>query len=228
MKLVIFPGSASPNNSLYRGVYGLIQRRASEFGYSEVDCSLRWPGHFDQNGKSDSNFITLEGAVAEAGAKIAELERDGQPYHILARSFGNYVAAKTILLAKPKLVQRLLLWAPPPYWVLWRMFVRDERETRQIANEKWLAFDGSFFPSIIPLETMLPQLEIECVAATGGADKYCRFEYLVYLRSLVQRSPFIVRDEVSGAPHEVHEDLPPAVVDSYLKALLAAPQSGVR
>lgn len=218
MNLLVFPGSASPCNSLYREVYQLLRSGAEKYGYQKVDTSLRWPGHVDSDGNANGK-LTLAGAVEVAACKVQEFEQTGQPYHILARSFGNYVAMKTILNAHPKMLRKLILWAPPPYWVLWRMFVRDKSETEKIAREKWLVFDDSFFPSVIPLETMVPQLGVPCVAATGTEDKYCSHEHLGYLRSFATESSFMVRDVVAGAIHEVHPGLGETVVASYLDAL---------
>ena len=220
MKLLVFPGSASPCNSLYREVYRLLRDGAKKHGYETVDTSLRWPGHFDSTGCSNDQ-LTLEGAVEVATRKIRQFESAGESYHILARSFGNYVAMKTVLNTRPKLLQRLILWAPPPYWVLWKMFVRDKRETENIAREKWLAFDSRFFPSVIPLETMVGELGVPCVAATGTKDKYCAHEYLIYLKGFATAANFKVRDVVVGAIHEVHPGLGKPVVNAYLKALFS-------
>lgn len=219
MKLLVFPGSASPCNPLYCEVYRLLRTGAKKHGYHTVDTSLRWPGHFDSAGRSTGK-LTLGGAVEVATKKVQRFEQAGEPYHILARSFGNYVALKTVLNIRPKLLQRLVLWAPPPYWVLWKMFVRDRRETKKIAREKWLAFDRRFFPSVIPLETMVSELEIPCVAATGTKDKYCAHEYLIYLKNFAA-ADFEVRDVVVGAIHEVHPGLGKPVVNAYLKALFS-------
>jgi len=198
----------------------LLKNGAKTYGYETVDTTLRWPGHFDSTGHSDGK-LTLDGAVDVAVRKVRQFERDRQPYHILARSFGNYVAMKTILIHRPKLLQRLILWAPPPYWVLWRMFVRDKSETEKIAREKWLTFDKTFFPSVIPLETMVPELGVPCVAATGTEDKYCAHKYLEYLRGFANGEDFTVRDAVVGAIHEVHPGLGESVVGAYLKALFS-------
>jgi hypothetical protein len=220
MKLLVFPGSASPCNSLYREVYQLLRSGAKKYGYQKVDTSLRWPGHFDSGGRSIGK-LTLDGAVDVATRKVRQFERAGQPYDILARSFGNYVAMKTILNTRPKLLRRLILWAPPPYWVLWKMFVRDRTETEKIAREKWLAFDEAFFPSVIPLETMVPELGVPCVAATGTEDKYCAHKYLNYLKGFATGTEFTVQDVVAGAIHEVHPGLGKPVVAAYLKALFS-------
>src|ERR1035441_7305029 len=105
MKLLVFPGSASPCNSLYREVYRLLRTGAKKYGYQRIDTSLRWPGHFDSVGRA-SGKLTLDQAVDVAADKVQQFERAGQPYHILARSFGNYVAMKTILHTRPKQLQK--------------------------------------------------------------------------------------------------------------------------
>lgn len=220
MKLVIFPGGGSPGNPKYASVYRLLEQEAKNYAYDSTDCSLQWPGH-EKNG-----IITLDVAVQVANAKISGLEDDLEKYDILARSFGCYVALKIALDKKPKGLRKIMLWGPPPYWLMWDMWCRDIEEQKVKAAGKGLGVDSTLFPTIVPIEWMLPQMHYETVVATGTQDPYVSYAYLRYLESLVQErksdkicQSIKFKDAVPGAVHEVTEDAPKPVIDAYLKAL---------
>lgn len=219
MKLVIFPGGGSPGNAKYASVYRLLEQEARNYGYDSIDCSLQWPGHENQG------VLTLEGALQLAHNKLDELEAGPDKYDILARSFGCYVALK-IALEKPKKLRKIMLWGPPPYWLMWDMWCRDIEKQKGKAAEKGLSVDEKLFPSVVPIEWMLPQISYETIVATGSQDPYVSYAYLRYLESLVQErksdkncQSIKFKDAVPGAVHEVTEDSPKPVIDAYLKAL---------
>jgi len=119
-----------------------------------------------------------------------------------------------------------MLWGPPPYWLMWDMWCRDIEEHKVKAAKKGLLVDEKLFPSVVPIEWMLPQITYETVVATGTQDPYVSHAYLCYLESLVQErksnkvcQSIIFKDAVPGAVHEVTEDSPRPVIDAYLKAL---------
>lgn len=226
MKLVIFPGSGSPDNHKYASVYRLLNFAAPAYGYSEVVSSLRWPGH------NLNDVLTLNSAVEVAQGKIQELEFDSESYDLLARSFGCYVALKIALEVKPRKLRKVILWGPPPYWLIWEMFCRDleggEKKggNKQKAAEKGVAVDRALFHSIEPIESLLPQVTYETVVATGEQDPYVSPAFLSYLNLIVQQRKSVefcqsisFKDAVVGAVHEVTENSPKPVIDAYLKAL---------
>lgn len=226
MKLVIFPGSGSPDHPKYKSVYRLLEHTAPTHGYTTVVSSLRWPGHNLQG------ILTLDGAMDVAQGKIHDLESDSESYDLLARSFGCYVALKIALKVKPKMLRKIILWGPPPYWLIWEMFCRDlegddkKKGNKQKATEKGVALDNALLPSIEPIESMLAQMTYETVVATGGQDPYVSPAYLNYLESIVQQrksaefcQSICFKDAVIGAVHEVTEDSPKPVIEAYLKAL---------
>lgn len=220
MKLIIFPGGGSPGNPKYGSVYRLLELEAKNYGYTSTDISLRWPGH-EKNG-----VLTLEGAQQLAEAKLDELEAGSEKYDILARSFGCYVALKIALDKKPKGLRKIILWGPPPYWLMWEMWCKQLETWMPKAAEKGLSVDEKLFPSVVPIECMLPQISYETVVATGTQDPYVSHNYLRYLESLVQErksdkfcQSIKIKEAVPGAVHEVTEDSPKPVIAAYMKAL---------
>lgn len=220
MKLVVFPGGGSPHNPKYESVYRLIKHVARDYGYTEIDVSLLWPGH-ERNG-----VITLDGAMAVARGIIDKYEAQSEQYDILARSFGCYVALKTALDRNPKGLRKIILWGPPPYWLMWEMWVSDLGTNREKAAEKGLAVDTSLFPSLVPLECLLPMMRYDTVVATGDQDPYVSPAFLRYLETLVRErkssrycQSIRFKDAVPGAVHEVTEDAPEPVRNAYIRAL---------
>lgn len=220
MKLIIFPGGGSPGNPKYASVYRLLELEAKNYGYTSTDSSLRWPGH-DKNG-----FLTQDGALQVANATLVKLEARSDKYDILARSFGCHVALKIALDKKPKGLRKIILWGPPPYWLMWDMWCKDIEKHKGTAAEKGLTVDKNLFPSIVPIDWMLPQIPYETVVATGAQDPYVSHAYLRYLESLVQERKsdkfcqyIKFKDAVPGAVHEVEENSPRPVIDAYVKAL---------
>lgn len=220
MKLVIFPGAGGPGNPRYASVYRLLEQEANKFGYTDTD-RLQWPGH------ENKGILTLDGALQIAHAKLDELEAGSDKYDILARSFGCYVALKIALDKKPKALRKIMLWGPPPYWLMWDMWCRDiEKQKKKAADEQGLSVDEKLFPSLVPIEWMLPQITYETVVATGTQDPYVSHAYLRFLESLVQErksdkncQSIKFKDAVPGAVHSVTEDSPKPVIEAYLKAL---------
>lgn len=220
MKLVIFPGCGSPGNPQYASVYRLIELRVKKYGYTHIDSSLQWTGH-EKNG-----FLTLYGALQLAHATLDKLVADSDKYDILARSFECHVALKFALDKKPEGLRKIILWGPPPYWLMRKMWCKYFEEWTLKAAKKGLPVDEKLFPSIVPIEWMLPQISYQVVVATGAPDPYVSHAYLRYLESLVQEQKsdkfcqyIKFKDAVPGAVYEVEEDSPRPVIDAYVKAL---------
>lgn len=220
MKLVIFPGGGSPDNPKYASVYRLLEQESKRFYYDSTDCSLRWPGH------NSCGVITLDGAVKIVLAKLDELEAKTEKYDILARSFGCFVALKVALVKKPNGLRKIILWGSPPYWRMWEMWGKHLETWKPKAADKGTNVDEKLFPSVEPIEWLLPQITYETVVATGAQDPYVSYAYLRYLESLIQErksdkicQSIKFKDAVPGAVHEVTEDSPKPVIDAYLKAL---------
>ncbi len=168
----------------------------------------------------------MDGALDVARIKLGELEAGSDQYDFLARSFGCYVALKMALDGQLKNLRKVILWGPPPYWLMWEMWRRDIEANKKIAGEKGLAVDNALFPTFVPLECMLPMMRYETVVATGDQDPYVPHAYLHYLESIVKErksskycQSIRFNAAVSGAVHEVTEDAPGPVKEAYLKAL---------
>jgi pimeloyl-ACP methyl ester carboxylesterase len=219
MKLIVLPGGGSPDNELYSKVYNLLGAEAINFGYEYVDTSLRWPGHSNKKGIM-SGKLTLDGAMEIAVSTIQEYEDKGKEYDLLGRSFGTIVATKYAIAYKPKSLRKIILWGPPPYWLLWQMFFRDIDTNSKIAAGKGLYLDDTFFPSIVPIESMIPILDNHTVIATGTKDPYSKPSFISYLWNCVSHKINFSFRIVEGAIHEVtYETSSPDVVRAYLEAL---------
>src|SRR5579862_6945037 len=188
MRLIIFPGGGNPDSSLYAPVYGLLATRAAEFGYSNVDTSVRWPGHM-REGAPNKEALTLNAALKVAQGKLLACEHDGQEYDILARSFGAYVALKSTISESLKYLRRVTLWGTPPLWKMWELFVWDLAQYKSIAYEKGLIVDQTLFPSLEPAEFLLQQTRNNIVVATGTEDKYSTPAFNQYLLDIVGIRP---------------------------------------
>lgn len=220
MNLVILPGAGSPSNPIYAGVYQLLKDAAKDHGYDRIDSPLLWPGH-DNRG-----VLTLSGALEAANQKVNELDQDGQQYDLLARSFGCYVALKVSLDLQPKGLRKIILWGLPPYWLMWEMWQRDLESNRTKASEKGVAINHTLFPSLEPLECMLPKVQHETVVVAGELDPYVPPAYLHYLESAVRErraselpQSIHFKAPVPGAVHEITPAAAEPVISAYLTAL---------
>lgn len=219
MNLIIFPGGGSPNNKLYIDVYALLSTGAKNYGYRKVDTSVIYPGHIDSTGNV-SGKLTLDGAIEAAYSKVKEYDKKGLKYDFLGRSFGTIVAVKIATDKKLKHLRKIILWGPPPYWLIWQMFSRDLKENIKIAKIKGLHIDKTFFLSIEPLESMLESLEYPTVIATGTKDPYSKPAYINYLWNCIAHKTNFSFRIVEDAPHEVtKQKCSQKIVKAYLKCL---------
>lgn len=219
--LIVFPGAGCPDSPLYTSVFALIRSAAPRFGYDRVNASVRWPGHHGQSGS-----LTLDGALKVARRELSEIEKNRVPYDILARSFGCYVAITIALKMRPKNLRKIILWGPLPFWGMWEYWKRDLAANRKKGMKKGVTVDHRLFPSLAPLESMLPTLPYEVVIATGDQDDDVPGSYLTYLAAIVRKRrgsthshPIRFKKAVRGAAHEVTADATKQVVKRYLTAL---------
>ena len=227
MRLLVFPGAGSPDDGRYAKVYNLLKQAGPEFGYEEVDISLRWPGQVNRNGGhfrdwlGRRRYLTLDQALSVAARKVASWEQEEKDYHILCRSFGTIVGLKLVIDMPWTCLKKLILWGVPPYWVAWKYGVQNLKQFKQQTLDKGVLLDDTFFESLVPPEALLEQAEVQTVVASGEKDEYCPPAYLTYLRDMFgSKTNLKFPAPVKGAPHEVVQDeLPESVVESYLEVL---------
>ena len=100
------------------------------------------------------------------------------------------------------------------------MYVRDFETSRELARRKGLKIHLGMHGSREPVESLIRDVDIPTIVATGSEDEYCTPAFFSYLSQLGNKNPWVTfRGVVSGAPHEVTPDLPEDVVDGYMKAL---------
>ena len=230
MNLLVLPGGGNPDTSpTYRKVYELIAREARKYGYAQVYSDIRWPGHVSSGESYDKvPSLTLSGAVSVAIEAINDLP--DEPFTILGRSFGCFVALK-LADHENEMVKRPvknILWGPVPYWQLWRDFVKNFDVNKAIAKEKGLKVDASFVASMEPVEVLLHKITIPTLVTSGSLDMGCTPSFMTYLSSLVDGNNMVSVSKipVNGAKHEVTDDDDDGVIDSYCKALFGNPYIG--
>jgi esterase/lipase len=213
--IIILPGGGDPANSIYRNVYDLIIDSVEKVGFSGKIYCLKWPGHCSY---SDA-YLTLETAVDTAMASIAANEKDD--IVLLGRSFGCAVALKCIkMLPKQNNVKKIILWGPTPYWLLWEMFKRDLKTNAEKALKKGLRVNETYFPSVEPIESLIKDVNIPTIIATGSKDPYCTPNFLSYLGSIVKDNKnIIIKPIVEGATHEVTLNDGKEIVEQYENVL---------
>jgi alpha-beta hydrolase superfamily lysophospholipase len=214
--LLIFPGGGSPESLLYRKVYELLKIEARANGYETISL-LCWPGHSYKGGCFDSE-LTMEGALRVATKRILEQEKLGREYHLLGRSFGTIIAVASIQDIETPNLKKLILWGPPPFWLLWKLFVKDLEKYREVALDKGLNISKNFFSSVIPFETLVENIEVDTIVATGTGDPYSTPAFLNYLKAICSNNQQIQFKLVENCKHEVTED--DSNWKEYVEALL--------
>lgn len=221
MKLIIFPGAGDPHSAEYSKVYELLREKGGSFGYSEVDTSVRWPGQFLSNPETTA-ALNLKSAVAAARSALNKCETSGEPYDILARSFGTSVALAATMEENHPNLRRIILWGAVPHWKVWELFVQNFESVKRISQEKGVRIDREFYGSCEPTEALLLKNPHQIVVAVGSRDKYSSREFHYYLLTLLMgKTNVTFRPPVEGAPHEVTGDLPDQVVQDFCKAVLS-------
>lgn len=216
--LIVFPGAGNPSQHSYARVYGLIERGALEFGYASVDSSIRWPGQ--QNIEIDKlPPLDFRSAFDTAKKHLEIYEHDARPYDILARSFGTYVALSIATSLRPTLLNRLILWGVPPFWRMWELYVRDLSTTREIGKSKGVRIGDELFSSLEPVESLITTAAYQVVVASGTEDRFSTPADVSYLQSLAVDGNVRFSQPVKGAPHEVTDDSPAALIEDYFRAL---------
>lgn len=113
-----------------------------------------------------------------------------------------------------------MLWGPPPFWLVWQMFIRDFAENASIARDKGVQIGEDFFPSIEPVESLLQNVTTPTIVTSGSLDPYCSPSFLGYLKNIVMANKkVIVREPIKGAKHEVAMDSDPELINAYSNAL---------
>jgi hypothetical protein len=222
-QLLILPGLTNPDvDAEYRGVYELLAQEASERGYRQVHTDVRYPGQCASTERGAAERLTLAGAVNRV--KERAMQFPSERFDVLARSFGCVVALKTWCNAEGSLPKpsRIILWAPPPFWMLWDFFVLRYVEKAGQFLDKGVRIGANFFASVEPVESLLQCVPVATVVAAGTLDKYCTSTYFEYLRSLDHSPNVRFQPLVEGAPHSVTDLAGLDVVRAYLEALLPA------
>lgn len=214
--LIIFPGGGDPESPLYHDVYELIEELALAVGYLSVDKSIRWLGHSSSGTESN---LTFDSAVEKARNVIQGHEAKGANYDILARSFGCAVALVAASCRPPRL-GKITLWGPSPFWKMWELLVRDLETTACDSAKRGLRMDASLFPSLVPIEVMLPATTVQTFVAYGTKDRLASGAFIDYLLDLSKPNSLVKGPRrAEGASHEVTKAAEAPVIANYRNAL---------
>lgn len=220
MKLLILGGGGNPELPGYKEVYDLMAELASKYGYESVDRTTRWPGCANPGEGDPGTRRTLDNALEAAREKVKALESEGTEYHILGHCFGAMVSTRLAAEPESARLKKLILWGSIPYFVYWRMLVKDYAENVQDFRKKGSYIDETFFTSLIPNEELLRNVPCRTVVAHGEDDKYVPPAFHYYLRDMFRGKANLSFPElVKGAPHSVTAACGPEIVEAYGKAL---------
>jgi len=211
-KLVIFPGAGDPSSSAYMPVYELLEQEARIRGYRTITL-LKYPGHVSHK----AGTLTLDSAVRQSVDACSAL---GSKLVFLGRSFGCFVALE---VAKHlyRSLGRVILWGPPPFWLVWEMMARDYEEISKIGLSKHVCFDKGVFVTMKPIESLLRQTGVPVQVSTGSLDSLASPDFIDYLKSICSVNPLIQFSPiVKGAKHEVTRLDESKVVKAYLATVL--------
>jgi hypothetical protein len=67
---------------------------------------------------------------------------------------------------------------------MWEKFVRDFENSRRYNLTKGVLVENDYFSSLVPLESLIHELNGPVRLATGSRDTYCAPEFLTYILSL--------------------------------------------
>jgi pimeloyl-ACP methyl ester carboxylesterase len=222
MQLLVFPGAGNPEHPRYAKVYSLIEKLATKNGFLSVDVSVRWPGHFRPPTVA-KGMLNLTSAAQEAVSILKRYETAGQRYAVLGRSFGTFVILRALRDVQVNLLERIVLWGPPPMWKNWDCFVRQITDYQAKSVERWVHLDPNYYAAIEPMESLLISVHVPTRLASGELDTFCSPVDLAYYRRIIQKNRCVhVVPKVKGAEHEVTEDASASVVAGYEKALFGA------
>ena len=196
---------------LVKGVYDLIDAMAQNCGF-EVTSVVEWPGQ----SRNDGRILNLAGAEKTALEALMQL-KPYDSFSVLARSFGCIVAGS--VFAKVSAPERLILWGPPSYPILWRLFKRDINSTLRVAENKGTTLDPNVFESLIPFEELYDGLPKKTSFVTGARDMYTTPQFLDFLKASANPSKGFRFRIVNEAGHEVDCEAPVNVLAEYRAAL---------
>lgn len=207
-KLIIFSGGGDPFLS-YKKVYDLIKEMSKKCSYSE--CSVvNWPGHFSFD---DTSTMTLKNALPIAQDILKKLEEGNQPYDIIARSFGCSVFLKTYEDIELKKLGKVVLWGPPPFYILYELFKNKLEKQMDIGLTKNVRISPDFISETYPFEYLVSNFSgsIPLRIATGQNDQYCLDFHLSFYNKI---NKYIDTVLVKNIGHEVSD-----YNDDYFNAL---------
>lgn len=213
--LLVFPGVGSPEQSKYAEVCKLMTEGAKNRGFDEIEV-LYWPGQKAMH----RGELSLNYAAEIARQKLIDWDKSNREYFIHARSFGTLVACTLLNEIRDLRLKRLILWGPPPFFILWDVFRRDFPHARLTAQEKGTWLSETFFESLIPIEVLLKMIQYKVIIATGQRDKYCCPSFLDYLRDITSTNMNLKFEKaVDGTEHEVTHADKEEVQAAYLQVI---------
>lgn len=219
-KVVVLPGTSSPAEGRYVGVYAALEEEAERRG-----CDFRIASYPGQLGLA-SGVLSVRGAVEQA----VELCDAFEPHWIIGRSFGCVVAA-AVLSGEGNWIERCegaVLWGPGLNATLFRMLPTPEKRRAAAAEyQAWNTFLApDLFDTIPHIENLVRGVRCNVRFARGSRDRNNMREELDFLSALHRRmQPEYLREvvEISGLGHEVvREETSDVLLSIYMDVIFGS------
>jgi len=180
-KLIIFAGGGDPYLA-YKDVYDLLLEVANSRRYISVKI-INWPGHFSFDTTSE---MSLMNALPHAINILEDFEKGKVAYDLIGRSFGCSVFMKASEHLTLNYIRNVVLWGPPPYYILYKLFHLELDQNIENGYKKNVRISRNFLTETVPFETLLVNYQSPFAfrIATGKFDEYCKPFHLSYYRSI--------------------------------------------
>ena len=145
MKLMVIPGTGDPFTQ-YRQAYDLLVKEAY-LRNTEIKI-LNFPGHFSIDSKS---FMKIDKCVEILRDIFAKIDKNGEKWIVLCRSFGCQVFAKAMLLTNIFLmhIHKVIFWGALPYYNLYKLLVKNFIKIKKDCLSKAQEYKRIYFTKCI-------------------------------------------------------------------------------
>jgi hypothetical protein len=209
MNMLIVPGGGSVYAERYKPIYKLLIDESKKRGYKEIKIA-RYPGQMDETGK-----ITGKGdwpGAFEVVSGLIQQFADKDSFRIIARSFGCIVTLLAVKEAGTTNLEKISLWGPIPFWLVWKMFKNDFNASYDIFLRKGgVDISEDYFDTEEPIEHHLLEAidNVPINISTGTEDNDCPPSFFNYLKEIcVDKENIHFAGPVKGAVHSIRSGDP--------------------
>ena len=200
-KLIILSGAGDPENPKYMKVYNLIVDYAKRLNYGEIIIQ-NWKG---QDSFMEKGFLNMKDATNTATHLFMNIEDSGNEYDVICRSFGAGVFLNVCQNLQLQKIGFASLWGISTYTAAYELFKEKIKETIESSKSKGVAFDETFFESVIPFDLLLCRFNqnFRVNIISGAADIISPPAFNGYLKESIKNENLHFSSPISGLLHEV-------------------------